>query len=124
MIIKKHIYKILFIVWSALITTFSSIPSLNLNPSPIIGTDKIAHFTEYFIFSLLFIKLHKDSRKGLLNLIWLALFIPLLDELHQIPIPGRDFSIYDILADTLGFLVAIIIYAPIHASKVRKKKKQ
>ena len=78
--------------------------------SPIIGMDKVAHFTEYLIFAFLFVKMHKDVRKGVKRLLILACTIPILDELHQIPIPGRDFSFYDILADTWGFLVVIFVY--------------
>ncbi|MBT4332008.1 MAG: VanZ family protein, partial [Candidatus Cloacimonetes bacterium] len=40
----------------------------------------------------------------------LAVIIPILDESHQILIPGRSFSYYDILADFLGFLTIIIYY--------------
>ena len=108
--IQPKIYKIAFIVWSAAIVTLSSIPSLSVTKSPVIGMDKIAHFTEYLVFAFLFVKMHNDARTGVKRLLILACIIPLLDELHQIPIPGRDFSFYDILADTWGFLVVIFVY--------------
>ena len=58
----------------------------------------------------------KELPKTIKKLYLLAVLVPLLDELHQIPIPGREFSVYDIFADFLGFLVIILIY------RSRKKK--
>ena len=52
----------------------------------------------------------KDEKRGRKLLIKLAAIIPLTDELHQIPIRGRDFSVFDIMADLLGFLLIIWIF--------------
>ncbi|MCK4956870.1 MAG: VanZ family protein [Candidatus Cloacimonetes bacterium] len=108
---RSRIYTILFILWIAIILILTSIPKLH-NPlsDKILNIDKLAHLIIYLIFAFLFTKMnkHKTAKQNATSLIYLALFVPLLDELHQIPIPGRTFSYYDMMADTLGFLVIII----------------
>jgi VanZ family protein len=107
---RNKLFTALFILWSLLIITLTSYPKLQ-NPlsDKIWNVDKLAHFAVYAIFSLLFVKMnqHKSLRENGKNLTILALIIPLVDELHQIPIPGRSFSVYDILADLAGFLIII-----------------
>ena len=109
---KRKIYKNLFIFWSLVIITLTSIPKLQSPSEKIIGFDKIAHFGIYLVFSYLFIKMfpEKEFHKTIKKLYLLAVFVPILDELHQIPIPGREFSVYDIFADMLGFMVIILIF--------------
>lgn len=108
---KKNIYYYLFYFWIILLFTLTSIPKL---PTPIkseLGIDKIAHFSVYLLLIFFYYKKNEDLQfKVLLRRILLILiFVPLLDELHQIPIPGRHFSIYDIIADILGILVMIFV---------------
>ncbi|MCD4796320.1 MAG: VanZ family protein [Candidatus Cloacimonetes bacterium] len=105
-------YRILFILWSAVILALTSFPKLKTPVDEMIGVDKIAHFCVYFIFAFLFIKMHlkKHLPKTIKRLWYLAIIVPLFDELHQIPIPGRAFSVWDIFADILGFVALIFIY--------------
>jgi len=109
---RKLIFRVLFILWTATIITLTSIPKMQSPVGDIIGSDKVAHFTVYLIFAWLFLKMHgKDVNRRILNrLILLAVGIPILDELHQIPIPGRQFSVWDMLADFIGFSIIILIY--------------
>jgi len=109
---NKNIFKILFIFWCFVIIILTSIPKLHSPTEHILGFDKIAHFGIYLIFAFLFIKMFpaKAFPKTIKKLYLLAVFVPILDELHQIPIPGREFSVYDIFADMLGFLVIILIF--------------
>jgi len=108
---SKTFYKYLFIIWVILLFTLTSIPSLNIPSHKIVGTDKLAHFTFYLIFAFLYVKRSNITKlaRTVNKLSLMALSIPLIDELHQIPIQGRNFSIYDILADILGFFVIIVI---------------
>lgn len=110
--LKNSHYKYLFIIWTVILFTLTSWPSLNAPSMPIGFADKIAHFVFYLIFALLFVKMkkHQPYAKTLRQLCILALIVPLLDELHQIPIPGRQFSIYDIFADIFGMSVVIVYY--------------
>lgn len=110
--ISIKVYRVLFIIWSLVILTLTSIPKLQIPTEHIVSLDKLAHFGVYLIFAWLFIRMHQTKNPGatLKKLILLSLTVPLFDELHQIPIPGRMFSVWDVIADFIGFLAIIIIY--------------
>jgi len=112
---KRHkVYTIIFSLWSATILFLTSYPKLHIPiADKLWNSDKLAHFAVYTIFAWLFIKMnhHKTTKNNLRYLIIMLCSIPILDELHQWPIPGRSFSFYDILADSLGFLLIIFLYS-------------
>jgi VanZ family protein len=68
---------------------------------------KCAHFTEYFIFSLLILRGFRAGEKGT-RLRWALLTILIvagyasLDEFHQSFVPGRTAAVGDVLIDTSG----------------------
>ncbi len=71
------------------------------------------HFFAFFFFaSFLYISSLKGKKKY--SILILALIISLLyaisDELHQFFVPGRDSSIKDIFIDSLGIMLASMIY--------------
>jgi len=74
---------------------------------------KCAHFTEYFILSLLILRGIRAGAKGM-HLRWALLTILLvagyasLDEFHQSFVPGRTAAVGDVLIDTSGGAVALI----------------
>ena len=109
---KTKISKSLFILWSLIILILSVIPSVESPLPKITFLDKIAHLGQYLIFALLYylMRLHQKKRidKIVKELIILSLILPILNELIQIPIPGRNFSLLDIGANFIGFLVVII----------------
>jgi VanZ family protein len=109
---KKKYYKIAFYIWAGVVFTLTSIPKLHSPINDSLNIDKLAHFSVYMILAYLFMKMFdtKQYIQKLKLLSVLAVFIPIFDELHQIPIPGRSFSYYDILADFLGFLTVIIFF--------------
>jgi len=99
---------IIFIAYSLLVFTVSSIPML---PQPdfvehIIEADKIAHCLQYFIFSYLYFLLRHSrgvpKKAILIEIFFLGVLIAIGDELHQKPL-GRHFSYWDALADLVGF---------------------
>ncbi len=142
---KKKIYLIIFILYSILVFTVSSIPRLSVSlPSPPIAPDKIAHFSQYFLFAMLYYLMrysqltdsfNKQFNKSgnaknnkikpfirneiYLEIFFLSFLLSILDELHQIPIPGREFCWYDVLADLLGF--HFFIFSSIMLKKFKKK---
>lgn len=77
----------------------------------VLNIDKLAHLGFYTIWAVLFILMFNPRiwYKTLRRLIILAMWVPLLDELHQIPIPGRMFSWWDLLADLSGIGLAILL---------------
>lgn len=104
-------YKILF--WSCTVTiaTLSSWPSLSIPVPDVMSPDKIAHFLEYAVFAFLYYKFREEDNvpvnRIIRQLCIMLICIPVIDEVHQLFIPGRDFSFYDMLADTGGFLSVI-----------------
>ncbi len=106
----KKVYKYLFVIWSIVLFTLTSLPSLTLPKKDEIGIDKLAHLIFYFIFAFLFVKSYQNTKKATQKLLYLTAFIPLLDELHQIPISGRYFSFWDILADVTGMLIVFFLF--------------
>ncbi|MFA5857139.1 MAG: VanZ family protein [Candidatus Pacearchaeota archaeon] len=69
------------------------------------------HFTIFFLLGLfLTISLYKKDNKLMIILsILLAISYGITDELHQFFVPGRESSIFDVLTDTTGILLANVI---------------
>ncbi len=75
---------------------------------------KCGHLTEYFILSLLILRGIRAGAKGM-RLRWALIAILLvagyasLDEFHQSFVPGRTAAVGDVLIDTSGGAVALIV---------------
>ena len=104
------------IFWILLIFGLSSIPNISGEklklPS---GSDKVVHFIEYMVFALLYYRGLSHDRKVrksffVLLVLMTGFALAALDEYYQRYIPGRDSSVYDIMADLIGVLVGSAIY--------------
>jgi len=129
----KLVFKIsLLLIWMGVIFYFSHQPGnvssetslFVLNLFNIIGVDinsplgefmhliirKLAHFTEYFILSLLFYNIIRPytKYKYWYSLLF-AFFYACTDELHQYYIPNRVGSFIDVLIDTTGASLAMLL---------------
>jgi VanZ family protein len=92
---------------------------------------KCAHFTEYFILSLLILRGIRAGRHGT-KLAWAVLAIVIvagyasLDEFHQSFVPGRTAAVTDVLIDTTGGAAAQAIAALfallVHVREVRPRE--
>ncbi len=111
---KDHrFYRFLALLWMALIFWLSSKSNL---PAPTLfwGQDKLAHALVFGILGLLFCRSFNPREE---NLPWnRILLITVLvgafgcfDEIHQLFVPGREASIWDVAADTFGGLLASLI---------------
>ena len=84
---------------------------------------KSAHFSIYLILGLLVSNSLINSNISRLNSILLALLICILyaisDEIHQIFILGRSGQVSDVLIDSSGGLVGVLL---LHAIRRRKSK--
>ncbi len=109
---SKIFFRICFILWICLILFLTSYPKLSIPTNNLLGVDKIGHFGAYFGLALLFnlMQIDRDYKQTRNLLLRIMFIMPVLDELHQIPIPGRSFSFFDILADLLGFFIIILIF--------------
>lgn len=70
---------------------------------------KTAHFTEFFILGV-FVKQSSFDLKNNFP-IFLACFVPILDETVQSFVPGRAMAITDMVIDLVGIICGMIIYA-------------
>ncbi|MFY9803272.1 MAG: VanZ family protein [Candidatus Acidiferrales bacterium] len=91
---------------------------------------KCAHFTEYFIFSLLILRGFRAGEKGT-RLRWALLTILIvagyasLDEFHQSFVPGRTAAVGDVLIDTSGGATAQIVaslWALVGATRAKRQR--
>ena len=116
-IFKQHLFLLvylpLFVYWIALFVA-TTLPGDKL---PMIGiSDKIEHFVSYFIlafylnFTLHFQhKFKKLAESSSLYTILIVAIYGMVDELHQLFIPGRFCDILDWTADILGGLAGLMI---------------
>lgn len=86
---------------------------------------KTAHFTEYFIFSILLMRALRGRESGwkLRWAIWavvLAAGYASLDEFHQSFVPSRTASPWDALLDTAGASVAQVVLWLWNSSRPRE----
>lgn len=113
---KNKIIPIIITILIAIeIFFFSSLSSPPQTSGKGINFSIIYHFIVFFLFAFfLTISIKKSDSKLIKKQIFIILSISIiyavLDEIHQIFVPGRFPSIGDIIIDTLGIITAIIIF--------------
>lgn len=126
--VKRLILLILIIIWAILIFGLSGqngtessglsrkIVALFTQNEEIINTvepyiRKVAHFSEYglggVLVTLLFATYNWNDRKIMFITIALGIWYASIDEIHQLMVPGRHGSIFDVYLDTLGFSTGV-----------------
>jgi VanZ family protein len=88
---------------------FSSLPAASL-PSTV--PDFIPHFLEFFTLAFFFIQVFPAprSRFSLVAALLALAGLGLLDELHQLAVPGRICSLLDWFYDTAGALAGLAAF--------------
>ena len=103
--------------WILVIHGLSSTPADELPQIAIPHADKLFHLVIYFVFGVLIMRAfdHSFFNVGLAKLAVLAIIITLCcavaDELHQRLVPGRWCDPFDLIADIMGLLAGVLIYA-------------
>lgn len=133
-LLKKHVFLLLALTWTALIFGFSMQSASESNVSSnfvldllatyfpylkepqimmtaILVIRKLAHFSEYVILGLLYAKAYKDTSWD--KLLLLGCLVPILDETIQIFVPGRSAAILDMGIDLSGYLTGLLIMGSI-----------
>ncbi|MEM6343974.1 MAG: VanZ family protein [Bacteroidota bacterium] len=88
---------------------------------------KAAHMTEYFILFLLFFRLISTIKPFKTSLVTAFLFTvayAATDEFHQIFIPGRLGTIFDVGIDSLGALIALLLCVYYQRRKANNSQKK
>ncbi|NIM99207.1 MAG: hypothetical protein GTO24_14340 [candidate division Zixibacteria bacterium] len=108
---KTFPFKYLALIYAILIFVVSSIPSISPPSLGLVLEDKILHFTEYMIFSLLLFLAFFTSKKEffkrsafLLSSV-IGIAYAFSDEIHQKFVPGRSCEFLDFAADCLGIVL-------------------
>ena len=107
------IYVPLTVYWIILFI-LTSIPGNQITTFGV--SDKIKHAGAYFVLTIfLFLTLHFQNKypklktnAGIAALI-ISLIYGVIDEVHQLFIPGRSGDMYDWLADLLGTIIAVAV---------------
>ena len=87
---------------------------------------KIAHASVYFVLSLLvlssFISLNKYKLyiNNIISLLWSFLYA-CSDEYHQTFVVGRSGELIDVLIDTLGTIIGIVLFNIVYKIIINKK---
>jgi VanZ family protein len=103
------------IAYVGLIFTLSAQPHLRV-PWSYENGDKVAHITEYFGLGILLVRalrtLPRIRSAMLAGLTAVAIGVGIggSDELFQSTVPGRDSSVFDLVADSVGVTLAQIAY--------------
>jgi VanZ family protein len=102
-------YQVPVIAWAIVIFISSSIPSESIPNIKVPGFDKLVHFGIFFVFAALTHRAikHQSSfpfiaRHDIVFTIGFTALYGLLDEIHQVFVPGRNPSVMDLMADALG----------------------
>lgn len=97
------------IIWAAALFVQSSIPANDIPELSFLEHDKIIHFLIYVIFAFVVHRAIRNqslilslARRHYLATFLLVSFYGASDEWHQAFVPGRDASLLDWLADTMG----------------------
>ncbi len=85
---------------------------------------KSAHFLSFFILGiLLFIPLYVEDRRLIqagLKALGIGCWYAVLDETHQLFVVGRSFQVTDILIDSSGILIAVLLSILVCYTKVSR----
>ena len=112
---KKIIYYwlpvIIYIVLIFYFSSLSRIEAIETIPEFILK-DKLLHLIEYSILAILLYRALNQYQQfqstALILAIILSTFYGLTDELHQLFVPGRFFSIADLFSDFLGSNIILL----------------
>lgn len=88
-------------------------PQIEFPDLGIFNLDKLLHLVAYFFYSLLLMlffisNFNFNKRKVLLITFVFATLYAISDEFHQSFVPGRDASVYDLLANILGISLSLL----------------
>lgn len=113
-LLLEHKFIYLAVVWTILITTLSLI-TIEKTPEFVLQLpfkDKVVHFIFYFVFVVLWSFSLKDKTSNFKNkTLFIAVFYGIIIEVLQYALTtNRAADIYDVLANTLGALLAFIMF--------------
>ena len=113
---RYFLYWLPVIVWMVLIFIVSSQPQLPRYPTGMIDLllKKLGHLTGYAVLALLVQRALAQGREcstvPILSCL-LSIIYAMSDEYHQLFVPGRNGSLWDVGVDSLGAVIGLALYA-------------
>ena len=111
----KHprFFGVLAIIWFMIMLYLLLFPSRDLPKVPTFpNMDKLIHFTLYFIFT--FLSLFSSSIRNGRNIPWVIVMIFTIcittEFLQKIMPYGRSFDYYDMLANSCGIIIGLLLF--------------
>jgi VanZ family protein len=98
-------HTIVFIVYAGIVAVTSLSPGGNQGVEHL---DKVVHLLVYYIFAVLGYRMLANKRYYLYLCLGIVVYSGMI-ELGQSYIPGRDMSIYDLLANILGVTLGALV---------------
>ena len=117
---RGFVYKGPAIAFALLIFVLSSFPGDKLPEIGINFSDSLIHFVEFGLFGIFLYRAFRypfPFSKPYLMTLCVGIPFAILDEIHQLFVPGRYCELSDFFADTLGLVVFAGISALIHPLK-------
>lgn len=96
------------------VITWCSSRSVEGLPPTFEGSDKVVHFGLYGLLATLVVRIGAVQRTrplGMYAAILIVSVFGVTDELHQHFTPGRSMDVWDWVADTVGAVLATVMYA-------------
>uniref|UniRef100_UPI004047ABAA VanZ family protein n=1 Tax=Roseivirga sp. TaxID=1964215 RepID=UPI004047ABAA len=106
------------VLWGMMLAVLMLAPQDAFPESELLGYDKLAHLGVFAIFSITILfgnklRHHKkklDNQKKL-NAFFISVVYGIVLESLQYFVPGRMVDIYDLLANTVGAIVGVILFS-------------
>ena len=102
------------LIWLGIMLYFTSAPdpyAVLDDVEPPALMDTLGHIFGYFVLGLfatrIATRMAGRTPRAMLWVLCLGILYGQLDEMHQMPIPGRAYSSWDVLCDSLGVALAI-----------------
>ena len=114
------------VAWALVIFIVSSIPELPTTNIGITFSDKLAHLAVFAVLGFLiawpFCRIYRNYTKAFWISWILSGFYGILDEIHQLFVPGRYVEVLDMLADVIGALIGVGLFLLIDKKKSTNMK--
>jgi len=100
------------LLWAGLIYLLSDIPTLDsgLSLTWDVVLRKMAHAAEFGVLSLLLLRaIGKKSTGAWLVAAVISILYAVTDEVHQRFVPGREGNVWDVVIDSLGVCIGLLV---------------
>ena len=117
----RTLARLLALAWMGLIYYLSDQPSFGVEEL-FFAQDKVAHAIVFGILAVLYLlSMQRSANVYGLHQLWIAIGLTaaygILDELHQAFVPDRTPDVWDVVADTIGGLIAVYLARRLVRSK-------